>query len=175
MNETKECPYCRTDVRIDAIKCPSCREWLNKKELSVKNPYVQAIFFMTFFFGIYLLFQNYMVEKTSSFYKKVEGINYSPNRKLRILSQRLIKDKSVYRIVGEIKNEENFKWNSVELVAIFKNKKNEIMFLSSSYIQDLKPGETKYFQTTGPCSEIPLNVEGYGSYELIIDSASARL
>ena len=29
--ETQECKFCKSQIRVDAAKCPNCAEWINEK------------------------------------------------------------------------------------------------------------------------------------------------
>ncbi|MES2526682.1 MAG: FxLYD domain-containing protein [Bdellovibrionota bacterium] len=115
-----------------------------------------------------------MKKTTSDFYDRIKSISYTPDKKIKLISSKLIKEKHGYRVVGEIENNESYMWDSVELVAIFKDKNDELLYLASAYVRDLNPGEKRYFQTLQPCSDDPHDLGKFKDYELRIETASAN-
>lgn len=172
MEKLKTCNYCKKEVSADAIKCPYCREWLNKTSLSFKNPYVAAIILIIIGLSMPYLYKFIIVKKYDEMFQN--PIPYSTSSKLKITQSNLVKDKLGYRVIGEIENLDSFMWERVELLTIFKNKKGDVIFLSPTYIHDFKSGDKRLFQSAAPCSEMPLDLDNVGNYELIIESASAR-
>lgn len=170
----KTCPYCQKQISTDAIKCPYCQEWLNKASLTWKNPYLISVLFFGLWGCFYLVGPKIITNKylNSDVFK--EPIKYTLNHKLQILNTRLIKEKASYRIIGEIQNNENFSWESIELLTVFNDKEGKPLYLSSSYVHDLKPGEKRPFQSLAPCRDEDISFENFKDFETKIETASAR-
>lgn len=167
--EEKTCKYCQKQVDAKAIKCPYCQEWLNKFTLSWRNPFFIPLIFILCAFGM----NAYIREKSKSLTKTFETLNLKDSHKLSIQNITLKKDKGVPRIIADIENQEPFAWNSVEVLAVYMDKQNKPIYLGSSYISNLKPGEKRPFQVTGPCANENVSFADYDHYELKIETASA--
>jgi len=174
MESKLPCPYCKEEVSSEATKCPFCREWLNKTKLSLRNPYVQLFIILSIFLAgsniLKYFFVTKFVEKNETLFK--DWVTYSEKSKLKILNSRLVKNKNSFRILGEIENTETFKWDSIEIVATFKDK-DGLYYLATSFVRNLRPGERRSFQTSEPCSNVSEKLPD--TYEIKIETASARL
>lgn len=78
-SETKKCPYCAEGIPVDAVRCPSCGEILQKRETVQKNEIklILAIILFIFAIGMFILVHNlyqnrYNVEEIS--YKNITPI-----------------------------------------------------------------------------------------------------
>lgn len=164
--ENKTCKYCKQEVPKDAVKCSYCREWLNKTELSIKNPLFGPVVVIILFLGITKAI-TYFAMKDISFVTE----KFSSKSKIQILSHQLVKEKDTFRIVGEIHNGEKFKWDSVEILVILDPADKSKFALLSDYVGSIEPGETKKFQVDSTCSGSVTNQ--FKNYEIKIENASA--
>jgi ribosomal protein L40E len=172
MEKQKVCNYCQKEIPFEAIKCPYCQEWLNKKTLSWRNPYAPGIIMILLAIVSFGAMRYWHYKMTLSLF--TEPITYNPKSELKILHSKAINDDTGLRVIGEIENKENFKWSRIELLTVFKDKNNETIFLAPVYIYDVRPGEKRYFQSNTPCSTENLRLKNYQSYELFIESASSK-
>ena len=51
VNEFKTCPYCKEDIRFDAVKCRHCQSMIRESSADAKASDVVA-FFLAVFFGV---------------------------------------------------------------------------------------------------------------------------
>lgn len=168
-SNTKNCEFCTKEISEAAIKCPYCQEWLNKREISFKNPVIRSVIWILIVFSAFtiipkLVFMN-QIEKYSR-----EPKSYSKQTsKVFIKSHRLVKKKNSFSIIGEIDNKESFKWASISVLAVFKNKSGEVESLGSDYIQSVDKNSSKMFEINFGCSEEPYDADKFASYEIEIE------
>lgn len=167
--EEKTCKYCQKQVDVKAIKCPYCQEWLNKTNFSWRNPYLIPLLLITSGIGV----MKYVEKKSQKLSKSFEMINLKDSHNISIQNITVKKDKSFPRIIAEIENKEPFAWNSVEVLAVYMDKQNKPIYLGSSYISNLKAGEKRPFQVSGPCTNENVSFADYDHYELKIETAYA--
>jgi len=171
MNENvKLCLYCQKEVSHDAIKCPYCREWLNKTKLSFRNPWIQSILFMIIPLTIYY-FAQANLKKISIPVSSYE--TYKKTSKLFITKHKMVKTKKSFSVIGEIENKEDFKWESVEVVAVFTDKKNEAFALGTAYVHNLEPHSSNVFEARigGGCRDEEYDPNLYNTYTIHVESA----
>lgn len=65
-NEIKQCQFCDEDIKLNAIKCKHCGEWLNKKETLSDSKNLKINFWIWFF--IVQLFLSGLVSLLSAVY-----------------------------------------------------------------------------------------------------------
>lgn len=167
--EEKTCQYCQKQVDAKAIKCPYCQEWLNKLTFSWRNPFVIPILIILLIYGGNAYFKSKMLNLNT----KYETVNFNSSHKLSISNIILKKDKGVPRLIAEIENKEPFAWDSVQLLAVYSDKNNKPIYLGSEYLTNLKAGEKRPFQVSGPCANENVSFADYDHYELKIETAYA--
>lgn len=167
--DSKVCQFCKKEIGKEAIKCPHCQEWLNKRELSLKNPLVRSTFWILFFITTFIIVPKYYFSKSlDDIYKA--PVTYKPNSNLHILSHRIVKKKKSFSILGEIENKEKFNWESVTILVAFRDKSNVISSLGTGYINNLKAGTKKPFEVTFGCSPDTYDPDKHSTYTIEIES-----
>lgn len=166
----KVCPYCKIEIAQDAIKCGHCREWLNTKTLSFKNPYIKFGTLILLLYATPALIGRYFIAKTFENTIK-KDINYSPQSKLKINSHHLKKSNKGFYVVGEIINADTFVWSSISILVTFRNAKKEVSNVASTNVWNIKPGESRGFEVDFGCSGVPYDAKEHVSYEIEIEEA----
>lgn len=100
-----------------------------------------------------------------------EPIRYNKDSKLRIISHKLIKGKKTFSIVGEIENNDKLVWESISILAAFRDKKNEVSNVTSTYISNLRRGEKRPFEVAFGCSDIGYDPSLHATYTVEIEDA----
>ncbi len=168
--DLKTCQFCKKEIDKEAIKCPHCQEWLNKKEVSLKNPLIRTSLWMIFIVSIFIVLPKlYFAKQIQNIYKA--PASFKADSKLFILNHRLSENKKSFSILGEIENKENFKWESVTIVAAFKDEKGVISSLGTGYVQNINPGSRKPFEVSFGCSEETYDPKRHSSYTIEIEDA----
>lgn len=168
MEQKKSCQYCKMEIDAAAVKCPYCREWLNKLSLSFKNPYLSSLLFI-----LLLLFLmkagTYYILKVKFPFKDLVSLNTAS--KVQLSNAKLVKDKKSFYITGEIENKESFEWSSVEVVATLNRKKG--FFLVGNIISNLRPNEKRPFQIEASCGQETIDPSEITDFTLKIESGNA--
>jgi predicted nucleic acid-binding Zn ribbon protein len=167
MNEFKTCPYCLSEIPAEAVKCSHCSEWLNKRELSLGNPYFVGIMLMVIGFCVIFGLQMNIRNK---FATVLEEKFDAKTTKIKILKhQKQLKPKVT--VVGKVKNEDGRDWNGVSIKVIAYDKDEKSFYIGDAYLSNLKKGDEKYFQVNFGCSEDGIDETMIDHYEIGVESA----
>lgn len=167
--DLKSCSYCKRDIAQAAVKCPFCQEWLTKRELSLRNPYVKCLLAGGLAFVLIFIVPKFI------FYKWVERLSYSPKTYVRdqskvyVESHNLVVRKNSFVVVGVVRNDENITWSSLSIVATFRNQTGALSSLGTGSVSNLGPKSSKAFEVSIGCAAEPYDKDKYATYDISVD------
>ncbi len=161
---TKEYPYCKTQIRNDVSKCPSCSEWVNP--WSIKGSNLGSVVYVLIVFavltGIHFFTQNGISETLSSY-------DLKPAEHTKIISSDKTNIGDGVAIIGEIKNVGIKELRGVSVEATFYDKSDKLINVSQDYIAGgMAPGETRPFKISFSCSVPNTSKEQFDHYKLTV-------
>lgn len=161
----KECPYCKSEIRDDVLKCPICREWINPWGKGGPRRWsVLGIMVFILFWGGLQIFSR---DTISDLEAKSEAMMASPQ--MQIVSSQKIGTKNELAIIGQVKNIGAQPIRGVNIEASFYDKENKLVNVGDTYLSGSFPaGETRSFKIKFGCKDHPGIPGDYDHYTIFV-------